>query len=167
MEHLTKDMLRFVKGETTQLENVIISDLLAELRQVIEPQMIPLNLQLIVRDHSQAESLMTNHQALCGAMINLLENAMQASSPGGRIILTGRVAAESIILSVHDEGQGIDVALQERLFEPFFTTRSEGTGLGLAIVRGVIQSMGGSVQINSLPDAGSEFLIRLPRNKGD
>ena len=167
LEHLTKDMLRFVKGETTQLENVIISDLLAELRQVIEPQMIPLNLQLIVRDHSQAESLMTNHQALCGAMINLLENAMQASSPGGRIILTGRVAAESIILSVHDEGPGIDVALQERLFEPFFTTRSEGTGLGLAIVRGVIQSMGGSVQINSLPDTGSEFVIRLPRNKGD
>jgi len=167
LEHLTKDMLHFVKGETTQLENVVISDLLAELRQVIEPQMIPLNLQLIVRDHSQAESLMTNHQALCGAMINLLENAMQASSPGGRIILTGSVAAESIILSVHDEGPGIDAALQERLFEPFFTTRSEGTGLGLAIVRGVIQSMGGSVQINSLPDAGSEFLIRLPRNKGD
>lgn len=167
LEHLTKDMLRFVKGETTQLENVVISDLLAELRQVIEPQMIPLNLQLIVRDHSQAENLMTNHQALCGAMINLLENAMQASSPGGRIILTGSVEAESIILSVHDDGPGIDAALQERLFEPFFTTRSEGTGLGLAIVRGVIQSMGGSVQINSLPDSGSEFVIHLPRNKGD
>lgn len=167
LEHLTKDMLRFVKGETTQLENVVISDLLAELRQVIEPQMIPLSLQLIVHDHSQAESLMTNHQALCGAMINLLENAMQASSPGGRIILTGSVEAESIILSVHDDGPGIDAALQERLFEPFFTTRSEGTGLGLAIVRGVIQSMGGSVQINSLPDSGSEFVIRLPRNKGD
>lgn len=167
LEHLTKDMLRFVKGETTQLENVVISDLLAELRQVMEPQVIPLNLRLIVRDHSQAESLMTNHQALCGAMISLLENAMQASSPGGQIILTGSVEAESIILSVHDDGPGIDTALQERLFEPFFTTRSEGTGLGLAIVRGVIQSMGGSVQINSLPDFGSEFVIRLPRNKGD
>lgn len=167
LEHLTKDMLRFVKGETTQLENVLISDLLAELQQVIEPQLVSLNLQLIVRDHSRTESLMTDHQALCGAMINLLENAMQASSPGGRIILTGSVDADSIVLSVHDDGPGIDVALQERLFEPFFTTRSEGTGLGLAIVRGVIQSMGGTVQINSLPDAGSEFVVRLPRSKGD
>jgi len=167
LEHLTKDMLRFVKGETTQLENVVISDLLAELRQVIEPQMIQFNLQFIVRDHSNAESLMTNHQALCGAMINLLENAIQASSPGDQIVLTSDLEAENIVLSVHDDGPGIDRALQERLFEPFFTTRSEGTGLGLAIVRGVIQSMGGSVQINSLPNAGSEFVIRLPRKKGD
>ncbi len=167
LEHLTKDMLRFVKGETTQLENVVISDLLAELRQVIEPQMIQFNLQFIVHDHSNAESLMTNHQALCGAMISLLENAIQASSPGDQIVLTSDLEAENIVLSVHDDGPGIDRALQERLFEPFFTTRSEGTGLGLAIVRGVIQSMGGSVQINSLPNAGSEFVIRLPRKKGD
>lgn len=167
LEHLTKNMLRFVKGETTQLENVVISDLLTELQQVIEPQMISLNLQLIVRDHSQAECLMTNHQALCGAMLNLLENAMQVSSPGDRIILTGGVEEDNIVLSVHDDGPGIDAVLQERMFEPFFTTRSEGTGLGLAIVRGVIQSMGGSVQINSLPDSGSEFVIRLPKNKGD
>lgn len=167
LEHLTKDMLRFVKGETTQLERVLVSDLLTELQQVIEPQLIPLNLRLIVRDHSQAECLMTNHQALCGAMINLLENAMQVSAPNDRIILTGRVEGDNIVLSVHDDGPGIDAALQERLFEPFFTTRVEGTGLGLAIVRGVIQSMGGTVQINSLPDTGSEFVVRLPRNKGD
>ncbi|MEK6594888.1 MAG: HAMP domain-containing sensor histidine kinase, partial [Pseudomonadota bacterium] len=167
LEHLTNDMLRFVKGETIQLENIIISDLLAELQQVIEPQMMQHDLQLIVRDHSQTEHLMTDHQALCSVMINLLENAMQASSPGDQIILICNLEEENIVLSVHDDGPGIDMALQERLFEPFFTTRSEGTGLGLAIVRGVIQSMGGSVQIHSLPDAGSEFVIRLPRNKGD
>ena len=92
---------------------------------------------------------------------------MQASSPGDQIILKSDVENENIVLSVHDDGPGIDAALQERLFEPFFTTRSEGTGLGLAIVRGVIQSMGGSVQINSSPDTGTEFVIRLPRNKGD
>lgn len=167
LEHLVNDMLRFVKGEITQLENVRISHLLAELRQVIEPQMTQHDLQLIVHDLRETESLMTDRQALCGAMLNLLENAMQASSPGDQIILKSDVENENIVLSVHDDGPGIDAALQERLFEPFFTTRSEGTGLGLAIVRGVIQSMGGSVQINSSPDTGTEFVIRLPRNKGD
>ncbi|MDP1785768.1 PAS domain-containing sensor histidine kinase [Nitrosomonas sp.] len=167
LEHLVNDMLRFVKGEITQLEDVRISHLLAELQQVIEPQMIQHGLQLIVHDLSETGSLMTDRQALCGAMINLLENAMQASSPGDQIILTGNLEEENIVLSVHDDGPGIDAALQERLFEPFFTTRSEGTGLGLAIVRGVIQSMGGSVQINSSQDTGTEFVIRLPRNKGD
>lgn len=167
LEHLVNDMLRFVKGEITQLEDVRISHLLAELRQIIEPQMIQHGLRLIVHDLNQTESLMTDRQALCGAMLNLLENAMQASSPGDQIILTGGVEEENIVLSVHDDGPGIDAALQERLFEPFFTTRSEGTGLGLAIVRGVIQSMKGNVQINSSPDTGTEFVIRLPRNKGD
>lgn len=167
LEQLTKDMLRFVKGETTQLENVVISDLLAELQQVIEPQLIARKLQLIIRDHSHAASIMTNHQALCGAMINLLENAMQVSRPGGQIILTGLIDEENIVLSVYDDGPGIDIALQERLFEPFFTTRSEGTGLGLAIVRGVIQSMGGTVHLHSVANRGSEFVIRLPRVKGD
>jgi two-component system sensor histidine kinase FlrB len=100
-------------------------------------------------------------------MINLLENAMQASAPGGQITLTSRLEEKNIIFTVHDDGPGIDAALQERLFEPFFTTRAEGTGLGLAIVRGVIESMGGSVQVNSALCKGSEFLIRLPKSKGD
>lgn len=167
LEQLTKDMLRFVKGEARRREHVVISDLLAELRQVVEPQMAQRDLQFTVDDQSAAETMITDHQALGGAMINLLENAMQASAPGGQIVLACRLQEKNIVLSVRDDGPGIDAALQERLFEPFFTTRAEGTGLGLAIVRGVIESMGGDVQIHSTPHAGTEFKVRLPRNTGE
>lgn len=167
LEHLTKDMLRFVKGEARRREHVLISDLLAELRQVVEPQMAQRDLQFAVDDRSAGETMITDHQALCGAMINLLENAMQASAPGGQIVLACRLQEKNIILSIHDDGPGIDAALQERVFEPFFTTRTEGTGLGLAIVRSVIESMGGDVQIHSAPHEGTEFRIRLPRNTGE
>ena len=167
LEHLTKDMLRFVKGEARRRERVVISDLLAELHQVIEPQITQQDLQFIVQDQSMAQALITDRQALCGAMINLLENAMQASATGVKLILASRLEGKNIILSVHDNGSGIEAALQERLFEPFFTTRAEGTGLGLAIVRGVIESMGGNVTIHSAPGEGTEFMIRLPRNRGD
>uniref|UniRef100_UPI0025F23448 ATP-binding protein n=1 Tax=Nitrosomonas sp. TaxID=42353 RepID=UPI0025F23448 len=109
----------------------------------------------------------TDRQALCGALINLLENAIQASPAGSQISLTTRLEQSNIVFSVLDNGPGIDLVLQERLFEPFFTTRSEGTGLGLAIVRSVIQSMGGSIQINSSADTGTEFVIHLPRYNGD
>ncbi|MDP1559140.1 MAG: ATP-binding protein [Nitrosomonas sp.] len=166
LEHLINDMLRFVKGETAQLENVVISSLLAELQRVIEPQLSRFKLQFIVRDNSGGASLMIDYKALCGALTNLLENAMQASSAGDCVTLTCDLDNEAVMLTVSDDGPGIDVALQERLFEPFYTTRAEGTGLGLAIVRGVIQSMGGNVQVNSLPSIGSEFVIRLPRNTG-
>ncbi len=166
LEHLINDMLRFVKGETTQLEEIVVSNLLAEMKHAIEPQMVRFNLKFIVHDNSEGVSLMVDNKALCGALTNLLVNAMQFSCVGDCVVLTCDVDNNAVILTVSDDGPGIDMEVQERLFEPFFTTRSEGTGLGLAIVRGVIQSMGGSVQVNSLPNAGCEFVIWLPRNKG-
>lgn len=167
LEQLTKDMLRFVKGETIQLESVSVTDLFKQLQQVLEPQMTQFGLKFIVQDHSNAAHMTVDRQALCGALINLLENAMQASAPSEHITLTSRVEQSSIVISIRDEGPGIDPILQERLFEPFFTTRSEGTGLGLAIARSVIQSMRGSIQIHSSPGNGSEFVVHLPGSKGE
>ncbi|MDH5552732.1 MAG: HAMP domain-containing histidine kinase [Nitrosomonas sp.] len=166
LEHLINDMLRFVKGETAQLEDIVISDLLTEMKHVIEPQMARYNLQFTVHDRSKGVSLTIDYKALCGALTNLLENAMQFSCAGDFVVLACDADDKAVIITVSDDGPGIDIEVQERLFEPFYTTRSEGTGLGLAIVRGVIKSMGGSVQVNSLPNAGCEFVIKLPRNKG-
>lgn len=167
LEHLTHNMLRFIKGEATQIESVNITAFLNELKQVIEPQIQQYGLQFVIRDHSNGASFTIDHKALNGAIINLLENAIQASNTGDQVALTCSVDQAAILISVQDTGSGIDLAIQERLFEPFFTTRSEGTGLGLAIVRGVIQSMGGSVQVTSCPGAGSEFFIRLPNHTGE
>lgn len=72
-----------------------------------------------------------------------------------------------LVLSVRDHGPGIDDVAQNRVFEPFYTTRQEGTGLGLAIVRGVIQSMNGTVCVNSPSDNGSEFVVTIPRTQQD
>lgn len=162
LEHLTTDMLRFVRGETAQLEPVSLQTLLADLRLVIEPQMANSGLYFTLQDNSAGAMLLTDRQALCGALINLLENAIQVSSPKDQILLTCDLADDEVVFSVVDHGPGIDASVQERLFEPFFTTRPEGTGLGLAIVRGVIKAMGGSVHMNS-STSGSEFIIRLPR----
>lgn len=164
LEHLTGDMLRFVKGEAAQLESVAMNTLLVELQQVIEPQVKHSGMYFVVHDNSQNVSLVTDRKALCGALINLLENAIQASVQGDEITMRCDLERNDVVFLVHDNGPGIDIELQERLFEPFFTTRPEGTGLGLAIVRAVIQSLGGCVEVNSEPSAGSEFIIRLPRN---
>lgn len=167
LEQLTKDMLRFVKGETTQLERFSISYLLSELQQVIEPQLTLRHMHLIVRDHSKEEYLVADYQALFGAMISLLENAMQVSVSGDLITLTSSLKKDMLVLSVRDHGPGIDDVAQNRVFEPFYTTRQEGTGLGLAIVRGVIQSMNGMVCVNSPSDSGSEFVVTIPRTQQD
>ena len=163
LEYLIRDMLLFVKGETAEWETVAISSLLAELKQVIEPQMARRSLHFSVHDASAGASLMADRNALSGAVVSLLENAMQASPEGGRVTLECTQTGDAIVLTVRDDGRGIAAEIQERLFEPFFTTRDEGTGLGLAMVRGVTHALGGTVQVRSAPGAGSEFILWLPR----
>ena len=166
LEYLIKDMLLFVKGETADLEEVLICSLMQEMVQVIEPHMIQGGLQLEVIDDCAGASLTANRKALFGALVSLLENAMQASPAGGKITLRCAASEDEVVLTVADEGRGIEQEIQDRLFEPFFTTRTEGTGLGLAIVRGVTQSMGGTVKVKSVPGSGSEFTLNLPRKTG-
>jgi two-component system sensor histidine kinase FlrB len=163
LEYQIRDMLLFVKGETAEWKTVSIASLLAELKQVIGPQMARRRLHFSVNDESAGASLMADRKALSGAVVSLLENAMQASSEGATVTLRCTRGGDAVVLTVRDEGQGIGAEIQERLFEPFFTTRAEGTGLGLAIVRGVTQSLGGTVQVQSAPGAGSEFTLWLPR----
>ncbi len=164
LEQLIKDMLLFVKGETVGNEDIPVSSLLLELQQVMEPQLKERGILFGFHDDSHGAVLKGSRKALSGALLNLLENAMQASSHGGKIDLFAHSAEGKILISVKDEGRGVARDLQERLFEPFFTTRQEGTGLGLAIVRTVVQSHGGAIRVKSAPGSGSEFLLELPVN---
>lgn len=163
LERLIKEMLIFVRGGKTAQERVSVSALLADVQQVMEPQMVQHGLSFSLKDEAANASVIGSREALSGALLNLLANAMQASREGGRIFLSA-VRERNGWLSFHvvDAGKGIPQELQERLFEPFFTTRTDGTGLGLAIVREVMQMHGGEVAVNSKEGAGSEFILRLP-----
>ncbi|PSJ44596.1 histidine kinase [Zobellella taiwanensis] len=101
-----------------------------------------------------------NANSLQSALLNLVENALQAGA--GRVELA--VAAEDAHwrLEVRDNGPGMDPALQARAFEPFFTTRGQGTGLGLAAVQSVVQAHQGRVELESAPGRGCCFRLCLP-----
>ena len=93
---------------------------------------------------------------------NLLENALQAIESGGRIDLDARRDGALMVLSVRDNGRGMNAEIAVRLFDPFYTTRAEGTGLGLSIARGVARAHGGGIEVVSSPGAGAEFILTLP-----
>ena len=100
-------------------------------------------------------------------LLNLLINALQAiestgRQEGGRIEVEGRLSGPWVVISVSDNGPGIEPEHRERLFDPFFTTKpvGEGTGLGLAITHGIISGHGGRIELDSV--AGRRVL--LPRS---
>jgi two-component system sensor histidine kinase FlrB len=106
---------------------------------------------------------LTGHRkSLAGALTNLLENALQAVEDSGRIDLDARRDGALLLLSVRDNGRGMNAETAARLFDPFFTTRAEGTGLGLSIARGVARAHGGGIEVISSPGAGAEFILTLP-----
>ncbi len=99
----------------------------------------------------------------------LADNACRFSPDGGRIALEGRAAGDSVQITVSDQGIGIPIEEQERIFEPFHRLdigdrrRVRGIGLGLAMVREIIALHGGSIQVASTPGEGSRFLVTLPK----
>ena len=116
----------------------------------------------VVEPGAATARVLASRDALTGALVNLLENAMQNCPPGAHISLSSELESEQVLLRVKDTGPGIEPVMLERLFEPFFTTRLDGTGLGLAIVRSVAQAHGGEVQVQSTLGLGSLFTLCLP-----
>jgi signal transduction histidine kinase len=95
-------------------------------------------------------------------LINLLENALQASGNGGHAEISISAANGWLRIGVTDCGAGIEPDSRELVFEPFYTARPDGNGLGLSIVRNVVHAHDGSIEILSAAGCGSEFVVRLP-----
>jgi two-component system sensor histidine kinase FlrB len=115
-----------------------------------------------VVDNCAGATIVGSRKALFGALVNLLENAMQATPAGGKICLTGNRRGDLLAIAVRDSGPGVARETQARIFEPFFTTKGQGTGLGLAIALGVARAHGGTLELFSEPGDGAEFVITLP-----
>ncbi len=102
-------------------------------------------------------------QSLRQILINLLQNASQAMSRGGKLFIAVSSDSGRVCIDVHDSGKGLDDALMIRIFEPFFSTREDGVGMGLAVVKGLVESSLGSIVCRrSLLLGGMHFQLELP-----
>lgn len=164
LEKLIRDMLLFARGDSLGRQRFPVCELVTELAHTLEP--LAKARQVVFSERCDCGDYLLNgdRKALGGALTNLLENAIQATEPGGRVGIEAWREAESLHFRVSDTGKGMDEELQARVFEPFYTTRAEGTGLGLAIARGVARGHGGDIQLVSSPGKGTRFTMTLPCN---
>ncbi len=106
-----------------------------------------------------------NLRHLQQVFVNLLQNAVHATPPGGKIVVSGKDASDFVCFVVRDSGKGIDQQNLPHIFEPFFTTKEvgKGTGLGLAVTYSIIKRHGGRIEVESEPGEGTAFFVFLPK----
>jgi signal transduction histidine kinase len=104
----------------------------------------------------------TDPERLRIALVNMLVNARHANGHTGGVVLSTRAIGERVQISVADKGAGIAPADLARIFDPYFTTKRGGTGLGLPIAKNIVEGLGGTIGVTSVPGSGTEVLIDLP-----
>lgn len=96
------------------------------------------------------------------ALLNIVLNAIQASSPGSRVVVAASHDGDGVLITVRDEGSGMSPEVLDRIRKPYFTTKEGGTGLGVAVARGVIEQHGGRMEFRSAPGLGTTVSLHLP-----
>jgi len=163
LERMVNDMLCFARGATAGDEDMDVRVLFDELLQTLTPQLGP-RASVRALPVPADLTLRGSREALGGALLNLLDNALRAAGDDAVVELEARAEPDGgVSLYVHDNGPGVPAALRERIFEPFFTTRSNGTGLGLAVVQSVARAHGGSARVEARVSGGTSFSMHLPR----
>jgi signal transduction histidine kinase len=169
LNSIVTDVVTFSREIEPQLAPVDAHDALAAAVQTLAP-VLDASAISVELQRSQPLLMHADAQLLHQALLNLLRNAVQAmtdnTSAPRRLTLACRAEPPCVVLTVRDTGPGIAQQNIDRIFNPFFTTRSTGTGLGLAIVHRIIDAHGGAITVAN--DRGAVFEIRLPaEHSGD
>ena len=177
---LTRQLLTFSKRQVAQPRVLDLNHVVSDLQPM---------LQRLIREDIQLDVLLDGSGAVVKAdlshmeqvILNLAVNSRDAMPDGGRLTLETRVVdvdeeyasqhldilpGRYVMLAVTDTGVGMSAEVRERVFEPFYTTKSNGTGLGLATVYGIVKQSGGAIWIYSEPGRGTRIKIYLPAEDG-
>lgn len=165
LETQVNDMLLFAKsGDQQVVERVSMQQLLSEVKTGADAMMALNNSELEVNLPEPDIEIMGNKTALASAIQNLIHNSIQVIGSQAHVQLSAQRDddTELVRITVSDNGPGIDLSQADKLFEPFFTTRSQGTGLGLAVVSSVANAHQGRIEVTNNAQGGASFSLLLP-----
>jgi two-component system sensor histidine kinase FlrB len=164
LERQVNDMLIFAKDGRLAMEHFSLRSLLLNLEDGFRDYAGQSNIVLQIINNVPDDDMIGNENALRGALMNLLNNAVDALGDFGRVSVSVIQLDGKVRFAISDNGPGVAEELRHRVFEPFFTTKSSGTGLGLAVVDSVIRAHGGQIKLESGFGQGTLFTVMLPIN---
>ncbi len=164
-KRITLQLLGFARKGDSVLAEVNLKELADEAIQLVTREAANKDIEIVKEMDIPGNTIWSDPYQLRQVLLNLLTNAIHATGSGGNITIKLEVIGEEVALSVQDTGQGIPKENLERIFEPFFSTKSpgEGTGLGLFVTRGIVEKLGGTIEVESRLGHGTSFCIKLPK----
>ena len=171
IELLMKNLLNYARPVAAQPVSFDVNKILEKTIYFIEkhPSFVSggPRKQVIKELDDQLPEIAGDPQQLQQVFLNLLLNAAEAIGEGGKITVKTGIdeQAKTIAVSIMDTGSGIAAELQEKIFQPFFTTKGKGTGLGLAVSKRIVEEHGGNIKVANNIDGGVTFTITLPVKK--
>ena len=164
MEEILTQFLELSKPSKSNFNVINIEDTILEVVNFMVPQALLKSINISVTSQLNKECLVLgDRQLLKQVFINAIKNGMEAMSTGGNIhIYISYLLGEFVSISVRDQGHGINDENLNKIFQPFFTTKSTGTGLGLSHVYKVIEEHGGNIKVSSVVGEGTTFDFILP-----
>lgn len=169
-ENVLQDLLNFARPRQRESVDMEIGRVIEESTNIFRVQAGKRGVSVTHEIADDLPSIVANEQSVEQVLTNLLKNALDAVERDvGRITVSARYEARwnSVVICIRDNGPGIAEQDRKRMFDPFFSTKAvgQGTGLGLAVVYGLVQELGGVIEMEN--DRGAVFRVYLPVKRGE
>jgi two-component system sensor histidine kinase HydH len=165
LNRVISELLEFARPSELKLKQANINELLEHSVRLVQQDAKSNNIELNFSASDALPPVLLDPDRFSQALLNLYLNAIQAMDEGGVLSVKSTLGEEGEIkIEIADTGRGIHPEDLNKIFDPYFTTKTKGTGLGLAIVHKIVETHGGDIKIRSIPEKGTVFTISLPVN---
>ncbi|MEH6442302.1 MAG: ATP-binding protein [Oceanospirillaceae bacterium] len=164
IEQQISDMLVFARGESELTDRISLSQFFSELEDSLDVPLAQYDADCDLSRNDIELELICNKDILLGAILNVVINGLQACDKGAYIKINAQLFDKWLVLSIIDNGSGIDDRILSQVQEPFYTTKSHGTGLGLSVAKVVAKAHNGRFEIASEPGKGTVAGFWIPVN---
>ena len=169
MKTLIRDFQQFQRGGSNIKANENVHEIIDDVLRFYSKHFEKGGITVEQHFNVDVPLLYVNKNQIAQVFLNLVINAVDAMADGGgRLKITTNMVGNEVLIDFKDSGPGISEMEKERIFEPFYTTKSDiqGTGLGLSVSYGIISGHGGEITVDSAEDGGARFTVRLPMASG-
>ena len=170
-ENFLENFLEFSRPPKLVMQRVSPSVIVDNALQLLTHRIKSYGVEVQLVRAQRLPEVMADPEQLKEVLVNIVINACEELTEGGTIVISETISGDGsqrkAVLKISDSGAGIHPSIQEKIFQPFFTTKEEGTGLGLSIAVRIIEEHGGKIALDPSAQGGATFIISLPLKDSD